>query len=82
MAQSSPPQDHHRALCAFLLQGPRGALFFRSEVTLQALGVAERCSGLTVSGQVDFDDKLTLKVRFDLEGPSPTESSMSRANAK
>ena len=31
---SSPPQDHHRALGIFLVQGPRGALSRMSKVPL------------------------------------------------
>ena len=38
--ESAPPrlEDHHRALCIGLLQGPRGKRFFRSEVPLYRLG--------------------------------------------
>jgi len=44
---SPPPQDHHRALGIFLLQGPRGALFLMNEVTLYA-GKRLRTPGVTV----------------------------------
>ena len=33
---STPPQDHHRALGIVLLKGPRDALFLMSEVPLYA----------------------------------------------